>query len=155
MSANPIDLINIRKMNLSDLDDVYYLENEVYQYPWSKKIIKDCIMQQYDCYVAMKEFYLIGYVIFQVISIETHILNLTVKEAYRRNGLANEFLEIVISESNIRKSNSIILETRLNNYPAINLYKKHHFYQIGIRKDYYQSKNEKREDALVYRKDLI
>ena len=86
-------------MNLLDLNTVDSLENEVYEYPWSKKIIKDCILYQYNCYVAVKEFYLIGYIIFQIMPSETHILNLTVKEKYRRNGLASEFMELVINES--------------------------------------------------------
>jgi len=153
MSANPSNLINIRPMNLSDLNTVDSLENEVYEYPWSKKIIKDCILYQYNCYVAVKEFYLIGYIIFQIMPSETHILNLTVKEKYRRNGLASEFMELVINESKNRNSNTIILETRKNNNPAINLYKKYNFNKIGIRKNYYQA-GEKREDALVYQKIL-
>ena len=136
-----------------DLDNIYDLESQSYDFPWTRNILKDCIMNKYDSYVATYNNIIVGYVISKVTSYESHVLNLTVNEKYRNNGIGSELLEMVIYKCKILKSSILLLETRLTNKSAMSLYEKHGFIKIGLRKDYYKTFLGK-EDAIVYRKSL-
>ena len=61
---------------------------------------------------------------------------------------------MVILKCRLLKSNIIFLETRLSNSPAISLYIKFGFKKIGVRENYYKSKND-REDAVIFSMSVI
>ena len=54
-----------------------------------------------------------------------------------------------------RSIQSIFLEVRVSNEPAIRLYEKLGYEQVGLRKDYYPLTSGGREDAIVMKKRLI
>ena len=49
MATAPLDVINIREINPSDIYDIYKIESSTYDYPWSLSILRDCIEKGYDC----------------------------------------------------------------------------------------------------------
>ena len=149
MIAKIKELIEIKEMTISNLNDVYNLEIETYEYPWSKNTLQGCVINKYDCFVATINNKIIGYLIAKISSPESHILNLTTDVNYRNIGIASQFLEMVILKCRLVKSNIIFLETRLSNSPAISLYIKFGFKEIGVRQNYYKSKNG-REDAVIF-----
>ena len=153
MSARKSDLYNFIPMDIKDLDKVYNLELDSYDYPWTKEILRDCILYKYDSFEVLFNNNLVGYVISKITYPETHILNLTVKKSFRKKGIGKSLVELIISDARLRNSENIILEVRVNNFEAQSLYKKLNFQMIGIRKDYYESKNG-REDAYVFNLDL-
>ena len=63
----------------------------------------------------------------------------------RKNKIATKMLERLIEISKQRKLNNITLEVNINNKPAINLYKKYHFEEVGLRKKYYNNT----DDAII------
>ena len=63
MSVNKSELYNFVPMTIEDLDDVYSLEVESYQFPWTKEILRDCILYNYDSYSVFFENKLVGYII--------------------------------------------------------------------------------------------
>ena len=97
--------------------------------------------------------YLIGYIISKITPLESHILNLTIRSDYRRLGVASSFLDFVINKAILSKSKSILLEAKISNHAAKNLYIKFGFRIIGLRKDYYRALNG-REDAIIFKKFL-
>ena len=153
MSARKLDLYNIAPMTINDLDDVYKLELESYTFPWTKEILRDCILYNYDSFSVFFNNKLIGYIIAKITYPETHILNLTVNESFRRKGIGKSLINIVIKDAKLRKSEDIILEVRANNLEAQSLYHKLNFKHIGIRHSYYESNNG-REDAYVLKLKL-
>ncbi len=153
MSARKSDLYNFIPMNINDLDKVYNLEIESYDFPWTKEILRDCILYQYDSFEVLFNDNLVGYVISKISRPETHILNLTVKKSFRKKGIGKSLVELIISDARLRNSENIILEVRRNNIEAQSLYEKLNFQTIGLRKDYYESENG-REDAYVLKLDL-
>ena len=153
MSARKSDLYNFIPMDIKDLDKVYNLELDSYDYPWTKEILRDCILYKYDSFEVLFNNNLVGYVISKITYPETHILDLTVKKSFRKKGIGKSLVELIISDARLRNSENIILEVRVNNIEAQSLYKKLNFQMIGIRKDYYESKNG-REDAYVFNLDL-
>ena len=153
MAAKFSQLIEYRDIEMSDLDTIYDLETKSYNFPWTRNILKDCIINRYDSFAAMYSNNIVGYVISKISSIESHILNLTVDEKYRNNGIGSELLDMVINKCQIVQSKILLLETRLTNDSAIFLYEKYGFKKIGLRKNYYKTSLGK-EDAIVYRKIL-
>ena len=57
----------------------------------------------------------------------------------------------MVEELKNRGSHALLLEVRASNAPAIALYEKLGFLQVGCRKNYYHNP---REDALILRKDF-
>ena len=153
MSARSVDLYNITPMTINDLDDVYELELASYTFPWTKEILRDCILYNYNSFSVFSNNELIGYIISKITYQETHILNLTVNTAFRRKGIGQSLINIVINDAKLRKSEDIILEVRASNHEAQALYHKLKFESIGIRRGYYESENG-REDAYVLKLSL-
>ena len=138
---------------LKDLNKIYDLELESYDFPWTKEILRDCILYKYDSFVVFFNENLVGYVIAKITYPETHILNLTVKKNFRKKGIGKSLIELIISEARLRSSENILLEVRVGNFEAQSLYEKLNFQIIGTRKNYYESENG-REDAYVLKLDL-
>ena len=153
MSARKSDLYNFLPMDINYLTKVYELELESYDFPWTKEILRDCILYKYDSFVVVLNDNLVGYIISKITYPETHILNLTVKKNFRKKGIGKALIELIISDARLRNSENIILEVRADNTGAQSLYRKLNFEVIGTRKDYYESKNG-REDAYVLNLNL-
>ena len=153
MIARLIDTIQLRKMTKNDLYQVIAIEKQSYDFPWSDVVIKDCLFNKYDCYVAGdKNIY--GYMISKITSQDSHVLNLTIDSDYRGLGIGSSFIDLMIKECKLHRSKYIYLEARISNTIARNLYQKFAFRSIGIRKNYYKNKSG-REDAIVYRRNLF
>lgn len=153
MSVKKSELFTYHPMHIDDLEYIYKLELESYSFPWTKEILRDCILYKYDSYSVFIDNTLVGYIISKISFPETHVLNLTVDINYRNNGIGQALMELTINDARIRKSQDIILEVRSRNLIAQALYNKLGFEKIGIRKGYYDSENG-REDAFVLRLKL-
>ena len=153
MSVRKSDLYNYIPMSIKDLNKIYDLELESYDFPWTKEILRDCILYKYDSFSVFFGENLVGYVIAKITYLETHVLNLTVKKNFRKKGIGKSLIELIISEARLRNSENIILEVRISNIEAQSLYKKLDFQIIGTRTNYYESENS-REDAYVLKLDL-
>ena len=112
MIAKIKELVEIKEMTLSDLNNIYDLEIKTYEYPWSKNILQGCVINKYDCFVATINKKIIGYLIAKISSPESHILNLTTDVNYRNIGIASQFLEMVILKCRLVKSNIIFCSNK-------------------------------------------
>ena len=78
-----------------------------------------------------------------IISIDTaDIMNVSVKEEYRRKGLASNLLEALFEEGKKRGVKDFTLEVRENNHAARKLYEKKGFVFEGIRPNFYSNPAE-------------
>ena len=77
-------------------------------------------------------------------------MNIVVKKDFRHNGIGSILLDHLISYAKSLDLNSITLEVNENNLYALKLYDKFNFDHIGIRKKYYNGKN----DAIIMSKNL-
>ena len=153
MSVNEKELYNFRPMVINDLDDIYKLEIDSYAFPWTRAILRDCILYKYDSFCVFFDNNLIGYIISKISKPETHILNLTVNADFRKIGIGKSLIQLILNDARMRQSDDIILEVRADNYDAQSLYEKLNFKKVGIRKDYYESKCG-RQDAYVLKLKL-
>ena len=77
---------------------------------------------------------------------EGEITNVAVAAAYRRHKIAEMLLQETMAKAREKGAERIFLEVRSRNDPAIKLYLKSGFRQIGMRKNYYTAPDD---DALV------
>jgi len=77
---------------------------------------------------------------------EAHIVNIAVREAYRRRGIGELLLVKLISMALEKGADTITLEVRKSNTVAQKLYRKYDFNIKGIRRGYYL---DDREDAVI------
>ncbi len=83
---------------------------------------------------------------------ECEIINIATSKAHRRNGLAEELLNFLLLFVKQNKADSILLDVRETNIPALCLYKKIGFVEVGRRKNYYTQvfeNKEYQEDAII------
>lgn len=153
-SVDKSDILRIRGMKAADLSAVLAIERQVYQYPWSEGIFKDCFTAGYSCWVCEDLEKVVSYSILSVAAGEAHIMNIGVDPMEQKQGIGRKMIEHMIKVSRYGKAKSIFLEVRPTNLAAIALYEKMGFNQIGIRKGYYPGE-EGREDALMLALELI
>ena len=75
---------------------------------------------------------LAGYLIYSVLDV-FELQRIAVRESERRKGYADKLMQALLAATNGR----IILEVRSRNIPAISLYNKYGFKEIGVRRSYY------------------
>jgi len=83
-----------------------------------------------------------GYGGFWFITGESHISTIAVHPAFRGRGLGELLLAGMLSRSVELKAEYVVLEVRVSNQTAINLYQKYSFEIVGQRKRYYRDNNE-------------
>jgi len=146
-SVLPVDY-RFRKMTAQDLADVLTIERATYEFPWSETIFKDCLRVNYHCYVIESEDQVKGYAVMTVAAGESHILNICVDQSLRGNGLGRSTLAHLVDEARNHRAEMMLLEVRVSNKVAIDLYLNSDFNEIGRRDAYYPAKGG-REDALI------
>lgn len=121
--------------------DILQLESECFQeFKWTEDGVKYHLKNNHTL-LCMEENYLVGYVLYVEGIWDLEILRIGTTVKIRNSGVGSEFLSIL---KKIKKP--ILLEVKENNAPAIYLYEKMKFQQIGNRKKYYSDG----ADALIY-----
>ena len=143
----------IRKMEISDANEVYDIENQAFFEPWSKKnLIKDLKSNTFlNHYVAEIDGKIVGFYISSHVLDQVEIFTIAVDNGFKKMGIATSLLNHLVETSLSNNMKEIWLEVSTKNTPAINLYKKFGFEVMGIRKNYYQKLGE---DAYNMKKEL-
>ena len=140
-----------------DLEPILAIEQLSFQWPWGRRSFEGELSCQNACsYVvktapADKEARIAGYAFLRRVADELHVLKIAISPAQRRHGMATWLLNHCFTLSAHQGANSVFLEVRRSNTPAIKLYEKLGFREIGRRPNYYP---DSKEDALVMMKDL-
>ena len=145
--------LTFRQMALEDISAVIQLENEVYQFPWTDQIFKDCIRVGYDCWLAHLGNTIVAHAVISIAAGESHILNLSVTRDHQGKGIGKQFIQFLLNIARNKRAQIMMLEVRPSNIRAINCYSSAGFNEIGCRKDYYPAPNGK-EDALLFAKQI-
>ena len=90
-----------------------------------------------------------GFITYSVLIPDADVESVYVKKEDRRRGIAENLLAAAINSIEETGGKKIFLEVREGNIPAINLYVKHGFKKISVRKKYYGEEN-----ALVFCKEI-
>jgi len=90
--------------------------------------------------------YIVGFTGIWTLAEEAHITNVAVRKAYQGQGIGELLMIAVIRLAIELHARFVTLEVRESNLVAQNLYKKHGFSQVGIRRGYY---TDNQEDGLL------
>lgn len=139
-------------MQASDIEQVVSIENDAFPFPWTRGNFLDSLASGYPAWVMRRhDGPLAGYFLLMNAVDELHILNITVRPDLQGTGLGRVLLNKVVAMARAENRQSVLLEVRPSNQPALNVYRHVGFQQIGIRKNYYPAGAAAREDAIVMR----
>lgn len=141
----------IRLMRPEDLDQVMAIERTSFESPWTKNNFFDEFKNSDLSTQLVMEFdnRIIAFAIVWIIMDECHLANIAVHPDCRRKGVAEILLNKVIALAREKNCKKIMLEVRKSNTPAIQLYLKHRFEKVGVRKNYYHDGFMRQEDAVL------
>lgn len=139
-------------MNESHIAPIAELEKRCFSDPWSVNSIGSELNNPLSLWVvAMDGEQLAGYVGSQTVLGWADMMNLAVAPEYRRRGVGEELVEQLIARLIDNEVTCLTLEVRVSNLPAVALYQKLGFIQVGCRPNYYHNP---KEDAWILRKEL-
>ena len=140
--------VELRRLELDDLEDVESIESESYPTPWSRSMFDAELRKPSSlalgAYTDNHE--LVGYAFVSRYVDAWHVMNVAVANAYRRRGIASALLERLFEVTASDQRRGYTLEVRVSNLGAISLYERLGFEARGIRRGYY---TDNREDALI------
>ena len=138
-------------MNEGHVKAVAELEKICFSDPWSENSVASELKNKLALWlVAEEEGQVAGYIGSQTCGDESDVMNVAVHPDFRRRGIAEALVKSLTEELKKIESRCLALEVRVSNVPAIALYEKLGFEEIGRRKNYYRNP---REDALIMRKE--
>lgn len=149
-------MITYRQPIALDIPVLATYEKELFPYsPWSTAQFKEefaGIPTTRFMSVAEDGNTIVGYcgVFVPAPGIEADILTVAVLPAYRRQGIAKEFMRRIEAYAVERQASAMMLEVELSNESAIKLYESLGYMKISVRMDYYGPG----KDAHVMRKEL-
>lgn len=142
----------IRKMQLRDVPAIAELEKICFSDPWSENSIASELDNQLSYWLVAEDNGVIaGYVGSQSVLDAADMMNLAVDPDFRQQGVGQALVNGLINHLQQNNVIALLLEVRVSNTPAISLYEKLGFVQVGRRPKYYRNP---REDALILRKEL-
>lgn len=143
--------MQIREMNLEDFEKISPILESEFDDFWNENVFKQELENTNSKYIVFLENdKILGFAGIWICIDEAHITNIVVKKSHRNKKIGSKLLEELINLSNSLNLNSITLEVRSDNLPAIKIYEKHNFENLGIRKKYY----ENTYDAIIMTKKL-
>ena len=142
----------IRKMILEDVPQIAAIERLCFSAPWNENMIISSWESRLSCWlVAEVDNCVVGYVGSEAVLDSADMMNIAVAPEYRKRGIAEALIRALVKCLQKRDILFLLLEVRVSNMPAIALYNKLGFEQVGCRPKYYCNP---REDALILRKGL-
>ncbi len=144
-------MIEILEMNETHVQPIADLEKLCFSDPWPVAGILPELKNPLSYWlVAMDGDRLGGYIGSQSCPPEADVMNVAVSPEYRRQGIAQRLIEALVAGLKRKEITSLSLEVRASNEPAIALYNKLGFVQVGRRPNYYRNP---KEDACILRKE--
>ena len=150
----------LRPLRNSDFDRVLELERELFGAgAWTYGMLADELGGLGRWYVVAEPVVrdaagaqpVVGYAGLWFDGDVAQIMTIGVDPAFQHQGVGSTLLEALIARSRELRAEAVLLEVRVDNDPALALYAKYGFEQLGIRKRYYQPEDV---DAYTMRLEL-
>jgi ribosomal-protein-alanine N-acetyltransferase len=142
--------LRIRDATSRDLAQVVEIERLAFANPWTlNSFVRELALPFSRTLVAVmgnspREVF-VGYLCRWLVADECHILNVAVHPTARRKGVGARLMIDAIDEAKSKHAQLVTLEVRRSNLPARGLYRKLHFEERRLRRNYYGAG----EDAIV------
>lgn len=134
-------------MTIEHIPQIAALERACFSRPWSEESLQGELWNESAVVIVAEgeDGTVLGYAGLQTVLDEGYINNVAVDEKFRRQGVADELIAAFVRFGQAKLA-FLTLEVRASNAPAIGLYAKHGFVEVGRRKNYY---DDPKEDALL------
>jgi len=141
----------ITNMKPQHVAQVALLEKLCFSDPWSERSIASELENPLSLWLVAEEGDRVtGYIGSQTVMEESDMMNVAVHPNHRNRGIATKLITSLVEQLHQKGSHSLSLEVRLSNTPAVALYEKLGFQQVGRRPNYYRNP---KEDALILKKE--
>lgn len=145
--ASPVPVL--RAMQVTDLEAVLAIENQAYEFPWSRGNFIDSLAAGYEAWLLAESELVIGYFLALRGVDEMHLLNISVDPALQGRGHARTLLDALYRLCRQSGCLQLWLEVRESNERARQLYRRQGFAEVGRRRAYYPAAEGRREDAVL------
>ena len=144
--------MEITEMTLTDLEQMKNTLYSDFDNFWSYNVLKQELENENTTYVIAKEKEdVVGFAGISICFDEATLNNIVVKKSCRGRGIGGELLESLIDICGDLNVKTFTLEVDVSNEPAIHLYEKFGFKNLGIRKKYY---NNSRDAYIMTKYDI-
>ena len=136
---------------MSIIDEIYYIEQSCFDDFWTREMLESEINNRFSITkTALCDGKTVGYALGRVVADEAELTKIATLSEFRRRGIAEKMLAELLCEMREKGAAACYLEVRSRNLPAISLYKRLGFAEIGLRRNYYSD-----DDAVLMKKDLL
>ena len=142
--------INVRFYTDADAPFIAELEKECFSDPWSQNAVIEAAKYGTIFLVAEYQNKIIGYLGMKPVLDEGYISNVAVTSEARGMGFGSALLQKLTLYAKENGIKTISLEVRPSNTPAIALYEKFGYKQVGRRRNFYSHPTE---DGLILTKE--
>lgn len=128
----------VRRLTPHDALAVYEVASLSFPKPWTVQDFR-YFLEQPSCYalgIANSENTIVAYFLGLLVSGDLDIVSIATVPEMRRQGLGDTLLSHAQRDTQVQK---MLLEVDTLNESALNLYKKHGFKLMGVRKKYYEN----------------
>jgi ribosomal-protein-alanine N-acetyltransferase len=147
--------LDLRRLELRDLNAIEQIERESYPTPWSRSMFAGELAKPSSLSLGAfdaESDELVGYLVISRYVDAWHVMNVAVRHDYRRRGVARTLLDRLFQLTAGDGRRGYTLEVRVSNQGAIKLYEALGFVARGVRRGYY---TDNREDALIMWRDPV
>jgi ribosomal-protein-alanine N-acetyltransferase len=144
--------LELRRLQLADLDAIERIERASYPTPWSRSMFASELAKPSSLSLGAVDETgrLVGYLVLSRYVDAWHVMNVAVAPESRRRGIASALLRRLLDQTKDDAQRGYTLEVRVSNLGAISLYQRFGFRPKGLRRGYY---TDNREDALIMWRD--
>ncbi len=145
--------VRIRPGSPTDLRAVEAIERASFTDPWVRDAIFQELVPSGLRFPLIAEIgdVAVGFLMAWRTPDQLHILNVAVDPGRRRCGIGRTLLEAALAEARRCGFTEVTLEVRRGNEPALGMYRRFGFREVGVREGYYPDTGE---DALILTLEL-
>lgn len=141
-------------MTTRDLDTVLTIEARAHHSPWTRGNFTDSLNAGHVAVVMREHDDVLGYAVLMPLPQEVELLNITIAPERQGSGLGRRLLQQICVDAKAQGAERMFLEVRESNHPARGLYSRSGFDEVGVRKNYYATVGNQRENAILMAKTL-
>jgi ribosomal-protein-alanine N-acetyltransferase len=133
--------VTLRRMRWWDLEAVHALETALFPDPWSVETFWSelaHVPESRHYVVAEDDGEVVGYAGMVATGHQADVQTVAVRADRQGGGLGGELLRALLDEARRRGAGEVLLEVRAENVAAQELYARHGFERIGVRRGYYR-----------------
>lgn len=145
--------VQIRWMIRRDMPEVLDIERQSFEFSWNEEDFLTCLRQR-NCIgmVAERQERIVGFMIYELLKSQLHVLNFAVAPWARRQGVGAQMIDKLVNKLSQQRRQEISLEVRETNLPAQLFFRNQGLAANAVLRGHYEDTDE---DAYVMKFHLF